>query len=233
MVKLEQAVIARLELSGEKFEILVDPKLALLLKKGEKVDFNELLASDSVYKDSNKGTVQSPEALNRAFGTTELEKIAGKIIKSGQVQLTTEQRKDLREQKKREIVELIARNAMNPQTNSPHPPQRIEIALEEAKIHIDEFKQPEEQLGEILKELKKLIPISFEKLKIAVKIPAEYSGKASSLLHRYNVQKEEWQSNGSLVGLIELPAGMRAEFLNELNHLTHGNVETKFLEEKK
>ncbi|MDD5148399.1 MAG: ribosome assembly factor SBDS [Candidatus ainarchaeum sp.] len=233
MVKLEEAVIARLEHSGEKFEILVDPDLAMKLRKGEKVSFNEMLAIDSVFKDAGKGTVQSVEALNKAFGTTRIEDISEKIIRSGTVQLTTEQRRELREQKRKEIIQLIARNAMNPQTNSPHPPQRIENALNEAKIHVDEFKSAEEQVTEILKEIKKIIPISFEKLKIAVKVPAEYSGKANAMLHRYDLKKEEWGNDGSLLAMVELPAGMRPDFLNELNHLTHGNVETKFLENQR
>jgi ribosome maturation protein SDO1 len=54
MVKLEEAVIARLESHGERFEILVDPDLAMKLKKGEEVDFEELLAADTVFKDSAK-----------------------------------------------------------------------------------------------------------------------------------------------------------------------------------
>ena len=232
MVKMEQAVIARLETAGQKFEILVDPELAMKLKKGEKVSFNDLLAIDTVFKDSAKGTAQSEESLNKVFGTTQIEKSAERIITHGQVQLTTEQRRDLREQKRREIVQLISRNAMNPQTNGPHPVQRIENALNEAKIHVDEFQTAEEQLPEILKEIKKLIPISFEKLRIAVKVPAEFSGRASAALHHYDLKKEEWMNDGSLVALVELPAGMRADFLNEMSHLTHGNIETKFLDSK-
>jgi len=231
MVKLEEAVIARFDCAGEKFEILVDPKLAMKMKRGEQVNFNDLMAIDTIFKDSAKGTEQSPDAINKAFGTGDIEKVAQKIIQKGEVQLTTEQRKELREQKHKEIVQLIARNAMNPQTKTPHPPQRIELAIEEAKIHIDEFKPAEEQATEIMQKLKSLIPISFEKAKIAVKIPAEYSGKASALLHRYELKKEEWGNDGSLMAVVEMPAGLRADFLNEINHLTHGNIETKFLED--
>jgi ribosome maturation protein SDO1 len=140
----------------------------LSLRKGSDVDFGELLAATTVFKDAAKGSAQSPEVLSKVFGTTDIGVIAKRIVLQGEVQLTTEQRKAMREARKREVIEFISRNAMNPQTNSPHPPQRIEIALEEAKIHIDEFKSAEEQANEILKELKKIIPISFEKLKIAV-----------------------------------------------------------------
>ena len=34
---------------------------------------------------------------------------------------------------------MIHRNAVDPKTGLPHPPQRIESAMEEAKIHVDEI----------------------------------------------------------------------------------------------
>ncbi len=230
MVKLEDAVTARMEKNQEKFEILVDPDLALKLKKGETVSFNDLLAIDTVFKDAAKGSTQSPEVLSKAFGTTEVNEIAKKIIQEGVVQLTTEQRKEMREAKRRVVINIISTNAMNPQTNAPHPAKRIEIALEEAKIKIDDSKSAEEQVQGIVKELKKLIPISFEKQQVAVKVPAVHSGKASAFLHRHELKKEEWQNDGSLVAIVEMPAGLVSDFLTELNHLAHGDVETKILE---
>ncbi len=229
MVKVSDAVIARYEKEGEKFEILVDPDLSMELKKGNKINFNELLAIDTVFKDSNKGTEASPETITKAFGTTEIEKIAEKIIKEGRVQLTTEQRKKILEQRRKELINFIVRNAINPQTKTPHPPQRIENVLEEAKIHVDPMKTVQEQLPEIMDKIKKLIPISLEKVKIAFKIPAEHAAKASFVLHKFGLKEEEWQKDGSLVAILELPSGAKEDLLNELSHLTKGNIESKIL----
>ncbi|MBU2100262.1 ribosome assembly factor SBDS [Candidatus Micrarchaeota archaeon] len=229
MVKVSEAVIARYEKEGEKFEILVDPTLSMELKKGKKINFNELLAIDTIFKDSNKGTEASPEAITKAFGTTELEKVAEKIIKEGRVQLTTEQRKQMLEQRRKELIDFISRNAVNPQTKTPHPPQRIENVLEEAKIHVDPMKTVQEQLPEVMNKIKTLIPISLEKIRIAFKIPAEYAGKANFILHRYELKQEEWQSDGSLVAVLELPSGAKEDLLNELAHLTKGDIESKIL----
>jgi len=230
MVKLEKAVIARFDSSGEKFEILVDPDLALELKKGKEINFSDLLAVETVFKDSAKGTEQSPETLNKAFGTTEVREIAKKIITNGEVQLTTEQRRRIRETRVREVIDFISRNAMNPQTNAPHPPNRIENALAEAKVKIDEMKGVEEQVPAILKELGRIIPISLEKLQIAVKIPAAHAAKTEHVLHKYRLVKESWQSDGSLIAIVEMPAGLKQDFLNDLNGTCHGEVETKILE---
>lgn len=230
LVKMEDAVIARFEHSGHKFEILVDPDLALQLRHGKDVELSDLLAMEEVYKDAKKGEEASEETVKKVFGTTDLKEVVSKIIKSGEVQLTTDQRRRMLEQKRNEIINFIANNAINPQTKAPHPPLRIENALNEARIQIDVFKSVQEQIPDILKEIRKLIPISMEKLKVAIKVPAEHSGKAMPAVHKYHALKFEWQGDGSLVAVFELPVGLKNELFNELNHLTHGSVETKILE---
>lgn len=231
MVKLEDAVTARYEKQGEKFEILVDPDLAMELKKGNVVNFDSLLAIDKIFKDASKGDVASDETIKKAFGKIDFKEIVKKIIFEGEVQLTTEQRREMLETRRREIVQYISRNAFNPQTNAPHPPQRIETAMEEAKIHVDPFKTPQEQMQKILAELKKLLPISFENQRVAFKVPSRFAGKASNIFHKYSIKKEEWGSDGSLIVLLELPSGVKNELFNELNKLTHGDMETKIMKE--
>ncbi|MBU0662568.1 ribosome assembly factor SBDS [Candidatus Micrarchaeota archaeon] len=230
MVKMEDAVIARFEHAGEKFEILVDPDLAMDMKNGKEIAFDDLLAIDTVFKDANKGDVKGDDSVKSAFGTANMAEIATKIIMEGEVQLTTQQRRAIAERKRKDVIEFIVRNGINPQTNSPHPPQRIENAMEEAKITIDLHRPVREQIPIVLKELKKLLPISLEKLEIAVKIPGEFAGKGSGIVRKYDIKKEEWQNDGSLVVLLEVPAGVKNDLFNELNTLTHGAVETKIVE---
>ncbi len=233
MVRTEDAVIARLEHSGEKFEILVDPHLAMDMKHGKEVDFQDLMLIDQVFKDAGKGEAKSEESLRKVFGTTDVKAVVKRILAEGEIQLTTQQRREIGERKRKEIVAFIAKNAMNPQTKAPHPPQRIETALQEIKFSVDINKPVNEQINDVLKELKKLLPISMEKLNVAVKIPAQYAGKANVVLHKYGVQKEEWQNDGSLVAMLEIPAGIMQDLFNELNHLTHGELESKILENKR
>lgn len=233
MVSLEHAVIARFEHSGEKFELLVDPYLAMDLKNGKNVSFEDLLAADTVYKDASKGDEKAEATVKVVFGTTDIKVIAKKIILEGEVQLTTVQRRELIEKRRQEVVSFISRNAINPQTSSPHPPQRIENAINEAKVSFDLHHSMKEQVEIAIKEIKKLIPISLEKLNVAVKIAPQYTGKGNVILHKYTLLKEEWQRDGSLIAVIEIPGGLKQELFNELNHLTQGTVETKILEGKK
>lgn len=127
-------------------------------------------------------------------------------------------------------MQEIVRNAWNPQTKTPHPPERIERAMDEAKVHVDPFKSVESQVKEVLARIKTLIPIAYEKVKVAVKIPAQYSGSAYGQARSVgDLLRDEWQSDGSWIGVIEIPAGMQSELYDVLNKATHGSVETKIL----
>lgn len=226
----KEYVIARIEKAGERFEVLVKPDAVQKIRDGKEVRVLENLAIDQIFRDAHKGSKASEEKMQEFFGTTEPLEVAREIIKRGEIQLTTEQRREMQEAKRRQIIQYIAANAINPQTGTPHPPQRIEIAMDEAKVHIDPFRAVQEQVKEILGALRPLIPIRFEKARIAVRLSAEDSAKCYGDIKAFGtILREEWQANGSWVGVVEMPAGMQTEFLERLNARTKGNVEAKIL----
>src|SRR6266702_1390779 len=144
----KEYVIARFEKAGEKFEVLVKPDAVQRIRDGAEVDLLGQLAIDEIFRDVHKGSKASEEKMTEFFGTTEPLAVAKQIIQSGEIQLTTQQRRQMLEAKRKQIVHYIAANAINPQTGAPHPPQRIENAMEEAKVHVDPFKGIEEQVKE-------------------------------------------------------------------------------------
>jgi len=226
----KEFVIARIEKAGEKFEVLVKPDAVQKLRDGKDVNILDNLAIDEIFRDAHKGSKASEEKMQEFFGTTDPVEVARHLIKKGEIQLTTEQRREMQEVKRKQVVQYIAANAVNPQTGAPHPPQRIEIAIKEAKIHVDPFKGVEEQVKEVLDALRPLIPIRFEKARIAVKLSAEDSAKCYGDIKAFGtILREEWQRNGSWIGVVEMPAGMQTEFLERLNAKTKGNVEAKVL----
>jgi len=230
MVTLEDAVIARLEYFGEHFEILVDPDLAADFKRGKEIELDEILAVEEVFKDAKKGDKASEEAMLKAFNTTDITEAAAFIIKKGQVQLTAQQRKEMTEEKRKKIVATITREAINPQTKLPHPSRRIEIAMDESKIHVDPFKSVDEQVISVLKAIRTKIPIRFEKVQVAIRIPGDFTGKVYNIIPEFGkTKKEEWQQDGSWIAVVEIPGGMQDNFYEKLNEMTHGQVETKLL----
>jgi ribosome maturation protein SDO1 len=202
----------------------------LEVKKGAKVGLEDLLAYPVVYKDSRKGEAASEEDLQKVFGTTDVMKIAEKIIKEGELQLTTEQRKKMIEQKKIQIANIISRKGINPQTNTPHPPQRIINVMEQVGVNIDPFLDAELQVDKVLKSIKTILPIKFQKVVLQIKIPPQFCGSAYNLLKNIgSITSEEWLGDGSLVVSLEILAGVQDEVFQKLSSLTHGNFESKVL----
>jgi len=230
LVSLDDAVIARLKKGEEHFEVLVDPYAAADLIDGKDINLMQNLAIDAVFKDSKKGTHASEDSLIKHFGTNNIIEISKQIILKGVIQLTTEQRHKMQKNKKARIIDVIAKNAMDPKTKSPHPRQRIELAMEQAGVHIDPFKPVSEQVKTIIDLLRPIIPISMENIRISVKIPAEYIGRAYGTVRNFGtLEREDWQSDGSWLGIIRIPAGMQNDFYDKINDATKGNVSTKIL----
>jgi ribosome maturation protein SDO1 len=231
MVSLDDAVIARLERNGERFEIFVEPELAHKYREGESdVEIGDILAVEEVFKDAHKGDRATHEILNETFATTEVLKIAAFIIEKGEIQLTTEQRKKMQAEKKKQLINQLARNCINPVSKTPHPPQRLEMALDEIKFNIDPFKSAESQVNEALKALRPVIPIRMEMTTIAVKVNGSHYGKLIGDIRGYGkILKEEWTKEGDWVFVIEIPAGLQIEFFDEINGKTHGEAESKIL----
>ena len=230
MVDLDEAIVARYESHGESFEVLIDPKVVQKMKDGREVDLLEHMVIDTIFRNAKKGTRAPEDKIKEIFGITDPTEVARQIILKGEIQLTTEQRKIMQENKRKRIVEYIARNAMNPQTGGPHPPVRIETAMEEAKVHIDPFKTVEAQVPAIMDALRPLIPIRFDKVRIAVKVSGENYGRCyEEFKHFGKITKEEWQKDGSWIGIVEMPAGLQNDFLEKIGNRTHGEAETKIV----
>jgi ribosome maturation protein SDO1 len=230
MIPLEQAVVARLESHGERFELLVDPDQALRMRQGEQVDIEDVVAALFVFENSSHGTRASDESLQKVFQTTDFPVIAHRIIEKGEIHLTAEQRRQMIAEKRKQVISFIARNAVNPQTGLPHPPHRIEMAMEEAKVNIDPFKHLDELVKETMKALRPVIPIRFEELRIAVKIPADYAARAFGDIQAGAViERDEWQKDGSWICVVRIPAGIQTEFYGLINRITKGEGEVRIL----
>lgn len=220
---------ARIKQHGKHFEIIVDMERALSFKKGgtSAVDFLEL---DRVFSDSKKGLEASEKDIKEAFGTDNINSIAGKIVKSGEILLTQDFRDEERENKLKRIVDLLSRNAVDPKTGNPHTPERIKGALEQA--HITLKNTPiETQIQEIAEKLSKILPLKLAIKKIKIIIPAIHTGKVYGLVNQYK-ENENWMNNGDLEIVVKIPAGIVMDFYDKLNSVTHGSAVTEEIKEE-
>jgi ribosome maturation protein SDO1 len=221
-------VTARIKIKGKHYEILVDLDEALKVKTG-KGNIASAVISQHVYSDIKKGTTVSNADLTDAFGLTDLNEIAKKIIVSGEVQKTQEFRDTEKENKIKQILNLIIKNAVD-QNGRPYTEERLKRAIEETHYNFDN-RPPEQQMPLLVEKLKTIIPIKIELKKIKIIIPAQYTGQVYGLLKEYK-QSEDWLPNGSLQAILNIPAGMQIDFYEKLNNVTHGAVQSEEIIDK-
>jgi ribosome maturation protein SDO1 len=255
-INLGGFIIGRIEKEGRTFEMLLDPEKAWDAKKfirdeigrrlkdgkeKSRISVDELLnnpnisielifESFTVFEDLRRGKKATDGDMEAIFNTTDGRVIASHILLEGEVQWTKTQREEERKKKLKQIIAIISKNAINPQNKKPHPYQRIEKAIEEAKVKIDLMKNAEEQVEDVVKQIRAIIPIRMEQVEMAIKIPSAFTAKGYNIVAQLaQIKNEEWQSDGSWVSVVDLPAGLQMELLDKLNKLTHGRVQTKIL----
>jgi ribosome maturation protein SDO1 len=222
--------VVRLVLDGERFEILVDPKNALDHKLGRQIDISKIVAIDEVFSDASKGLRVPVEKLKKFFNTTSTMEVAGTILKKGELQLTTEQRRSLMEDKKKQIISIISKNFIDPRTGLPHPQIRVEQALSQVHVSIDPFKSAEEQAKTVVEQLRIILPLKHEKMKLVVKIPPQFAAKSLGALKSYgDIQREEWLQDGSLNAIVEIPAGVHSSLIDKLGSITKGSSQVSVI----
>jgi ribosome maturation protein SDO1 len=222
----DKFTIVRLSAGNEKFEILVKPDPALEYKLGKKIDISNIMISDEIYSDANKGTRISTEKLMKHFKTADQLEIAKQIMAKGDLNLNTDQRRKMIEEKKKQIVQYINKNFVDPKTHMPHPISRINAVLDEARVAIDPFKRLEDQIKNIIDPLRKILPLKSESLVLTVTVPAQFSGQSFSVFKSIGeIKSEQWLSDGSLQVVLNINAGIKSSFLDRIGTATKGSAQ--------
>jgi ribosome maturation protein SDO1 len=217
--------LAFMKKGGAHFEIVIDPDAAIRFKETGHGDVDDVVKAQKVFSDAHKGLLASEERMRELLGTTVFEEVAKRILKEGEIQLTTEHRDKVRAQKLRALIAKIHRNAVDPKTGNPHPEKRIELAFDEAKIKVDELRSIEQQLNDVVKRLQPILPLKFETSRLTLRVPTQYAGKLRGEVARVaTIVSDSWQNDGSWQATVELPAGMKPELIDLVNSMTHGGA---------
>jgi ribosome maturation protein SDO1 len=224
----DKFTVARLVLDGDKFELLVKPDPALEYKMGKRSDVSGALVSDEIYSDANKGSRASSEKMMKHFKTTDSADVAKQILARGELNLTTDQRRKMVEEKKKQIVQFINRSFVDPKTHLPHPVVRIEAAMEEVRVPIDPFKKVEDQAKTLVDALRKILPLRSETAKLTVTVPPQFAAQSYSVLKSTgDLRSEEWLADGSLKAVLDMNASIRGQFLDRLGAVTKGSAQVR------
>lgn len=226
MVRVDDAAIIRLERGG-RFEVLADPDAVLKIREGKDVPLSEALAIVEIFKDARAADKVSIADIKKAFGTDSVEAVAYDILRKGEFHLTTEQKRTMVKRVRNQVIEMISRNSVDPRTKLPHTRERIEWALNEAKVKIDD-RPVAQQVDGIVKMIRPVLPINFGTTVLELTVPSKY---APSLYGRIKgmgkLVKEQWLANGSLQVRLEVPSGAKVDVISKLGDATKGELIVK------
>jgi ribosome maturation protein SDO1 len=211
---------ARVKKGGKHFEVLVDLDEAMKVKKGEG-DLTQAVLTDAIFHNLKSGEHASTNDLEDNFGSSDMMSVAEKIIKEGEVVRTAESMKGEHDEKYKQVVDFLASNAVSPE-GRPYTPDRIMKALGEAHVNVKN-KPIESQVGEILDQLSKVLPIKIEIKKVKLVIPAVHTGKAYGIVKEF-MKEENWMNNGDLEVIVEMPTALIFDFYDKINSSTQGSV---------
>ena len=223
--------LAKLKKAGQNFEVIIDPD-KIIDFKNNKITAQEVLMYEKIFSDAKKALEASPDTFNSVFNTQNVLEIAQIILTKGEIQFTQEYRELKRKEKMNRILDIITRNAVDPRSGLPHPRNRIESSIDEARVRINDLKDAEDQVEDVITALRPILPIKFGVKQIQLKITSLYAGKAYSVVERFGkILQDDWQTDGSWLCLVEIPAGIQNEFFDAVNKLTQGSVESKIMKE--
>ncbi|MBS3093605.1 ribosome assembly factor SBDS [Candidatus Pacearchaeota archaeon] len=217
--------VARLRSGKMVFETMVDLEGAMKFRRGDAISVMEVIRDVAIYTDQKKGMRAGKGELINVFGTDDFYKIAEHIVKKGQIEVTQEFRDEKFEARKKQVIDFLAKNAVDSRTNRPYTPDILEKAIREAGVNIQD-KPVDKQIGDIITRVGKIIPLRIETKKIKIRIPAMYTGKTYGMIQDYK-EKEEWLSNGDLEAVLNIPVGLLMDFYDKINSATHGAVLTE------
>jgi ribosome maturation protein SDO1 len=205
------------------FEILCHPGTVLKYRDGQ-LDMDKVLFADNIFKNYSTGDRAKEAELIEVFGTSNQQECIKKILDTGEYHLSTKERQELVEKKKREMINFVHKNYIDPRNRLPHPVVRIEQAFKDLKVlNVDPFKPAEKQVQDIYSKLVEKIPLRKTLVYASLQLKHQFIGAGMPVAHRYaQVSGEKYDHIGVTMDLA-LPPGDYDALVNDLHKVCKGD----------
>jgi len=221
----EKFSLARIDVRDKHFEVLVDPERALDYKVRRIPWTDKILKFDEVFRDYKKGERASRDALLKAFSTDDPRKICRLIVDEGELQVPSHMRKKLVEEKRRSMMALVSRISVDPKTNLPIPLLRVEQVFDKISVSIDPFKDVEDQLKPVIKELKRILPMKLKDADIQVEFPPDLTYQVRGFLESFGEIVMQPSKRGDLMSTTaRVPEAVRTSLAQKMSKRFGGKV---------
>ncbi|GJJ09398.1 hypothetical protein Clacol_003620 [Clathrus columnatus] len=179
--RLTNVSIVRLKKGGKRFElhtkvitIIWDKKIACYKNKvqewrrGIETSLDDVLQINNVFINVSKGEVAKANDLQKAFNTSDINKIVKEILSKGEVQVGDKERAHDLNNLWREIATQVAEKCVDPETQRPYSVGIIEKAMTEAGFSIRQGKNAKSQVE--MQERSSLTTLNFLKVLDCIKL---------------------------------------------------------------
>eukprot|EP00871_Galdieria_phlegrea_P000851 jgi/Galph1/1767/GphlegSOOS_G447.1 len=218
-------MLVRYKVGKTTFELVTKEGSVNKYRKGEIKSLDDVLLAETVFTSYARKEKASSSELSAAFETDSLRECIETILHKGDVQVSSAERKEKLEQRRREIVNFIHKYYVDPSKKLPHPVSRIENALEEAKVRIDADVPAERQIPDIITKLIDIIHLKKMTMEGQLFIPHSYIGAASGILAKYvTIDRESYSSKGCTYDIAIVP-GEYDLFMSDINRVTKGEYQ--------
>ena len=202
-------------------ELLCNPSTVVKFRKGQ-VTRDNVLVIDQIYKNVQKGNKANDKDIKKVFGNKILLECIDEMLNKGDFQLTSQERKDLTEKKKNEILNYFHNNYINPKNKLPHPRTRYENAFKEYKINVDYSISTERQVKDIYKKLMGSITMKPKETEVIISIGKE-DRKITKIISNYGKILETKKKNGRFLIIINILSSQYQNLLDDLENSTNGD----------
>ena len=159
----------------------------------------KLLIIDTIFSNYKKGTIANSGQIHSVCNSTDKTDAIIFILDNGVSPLSSDERKQLVNQKRTGIMHYFVSNYLDPVGKKPHPASRIDNALKSIKgLVIDPHKPVELQANEIYKKIKYIITLVKNSLTTTVELSHSQLGKGLTILHKYStILNENYHTEGA------------------------------------
>jgi len=158
------------------------------------------------------------------------------VLEKGYLKLPESVRDKLIEEKMQKILRYIQKYAINPATNAPYPPAKLEEAFRKVVsrgIKIDPLMDEKNLIPIIIRHMQDVIPIKLEIILAKVRIPPAYTGQLyGKILQMATMKNQKWLDDGSLEADLEIPAGVFLRLSNLITETTRGLAKLEIISRK-
>ncbi len=161
------------------------------------------------------------------------QEAAAFIAKRGKIKLPQTVRQQHIEEKRQQIVKVLQKYAVHPDTHEPLSKQKIEEMVtaiaSRGKLH--PFRPAEKQLKAIQDTMKEKLPYVLETALVHIQLPDKYSGDIFNEVQTHgNVVQKTWHEEGRLEAKIQIPSGTIPQVKDVVMNRTRGKGTWEIIE---